>query len=92
MLIADRFRGQIASPFGQAKGLKMVRYKRLMLRLYFILVIALALFGSWYATRNWQVETETISSLNLQNEADWVDFFAGLGEGAIQLFLGFTTD
>jgi hypothetical protein len=70
----------------------MVRYKRQMLRLYFLLVIALALFGGWYASTYWEVETEAISSLNIQDEADWVDFFAGLGEGAIQLFLGFTTD
>ncbi len=70
----------------------MVRYKRQMLRLYFILVIALGLFGGWYANRNWQVETETINALNLQDEGDWVDFFAALGEGTIQLFLGFTAD
>jgi hypothetical protein len=70
----------------------MVRHKRLMLRLYFLVVIAVALFGGWYATYNWQVETESLASLNMQDEADWVDFFAGIGEGAIQLFLGFTTD
>lgn len=70
----------------------MVRQKRLMLRLYFLLVIALALFGGWYANNNWQIETDAITALNMEDEADWVDFFAGVGEGAIQLFLGFTTD
>ena len=70
----------------------MVRYKRLMLRLYFLLVIALGLFGGWYANNNWQIETDAISAIEMQDEADWVDFFAALGEGAIQLFLGFTTD
>ncbi len=70
----------------------MARNKRLMLRLYFILVITLALFGGWYANRYWQIETEAISSLNMEDEGDWVDFFATLGEGAIQLFLGFTTE
>ena len=69
----------------------MVRQKRLMLRLYFVLVIALALVGAWYANHNWQIETDAISTLNMQDEADWVDFFAALGEGTIQLFLGFTT-
>ena len=70
----------------------IVRHKRLMLRLYFILVIALALYGGWYATRNWQIETDAIATVNLEDEGDWVDFFAGLGEGVIQLFLGFTSD
>lgn len=69
----------------------IVRHKRLMLRLYFILVIALALVGGWYADRYWQVETEAISALNMTEETNWVDFFAALGEGTIQLFLGFTT-
>jgi hypothetical protein len=70
----------------------MVRHKRLMLRLYFILVIALALFGGWYTSQNWQVETGSLTTFNMEDEGDWVDFFAGLGEAAIQLFLGFTTD
>lgn len=70
----------------------MVRHKRLMLRLYFILVIALALFGGWYANRNWQIDTSSVDTLAIEDEGDWVDFFADLGEGAIQLFLGFTTN
>jgi hypothetical protein len=70
----------------------MVRHKRLMLRLYFLLVISLAFFGWWYASRFWQVETEALSALNLQNESDWVDFFATLGEGVIQLLFGFTAE
>ncbi len=70
----------------------MVRYKRQMLRLYFILVIALALFGGWYTSRNWQIETDAFTTLQMEDEGDWVDFFAGLGEGVIQLFLGFTTE
>lgn len=70
----------------------MVRHKRLMLRLYFILVIVVALFGGWYTSRNWQLETDSLNSLSAQDEGDWVDFFAALGEGAIQLFIGFTTD
>jgi hypothetical protein len=70
----------------------IVRQKRLMLRLYFILVIVLALVGGWYASSNWQVETEALSALNMTEETNWVDFFAALGEGVIQLFLGFTTE
>jgi hypothetical protein len=70
----------------------MVRHKRLMLRLYLILVIAVALFGGWYSTHHWQVETETITALKMEDDADWVEFFAGIGEGTIQLFLGFTSE
>lgn len=70
----------------------MVRHKRQMLRLYFILVIALALFGGWYTSRIWQMDTSALNAVSLQEEGDWVDFFAALGEGAIQLFLGFTTE
>ena len=32
------------------------------------------------------------TTLQMENEGDWVDFFAGLGEAVIQLFLGFTTE
>lgn len=70
----------------------MVRHKRLMLRLYFILVLAMALFGGWYASQSWQIEPSGFTTLEMEDEGDWVDFFAALGEGAIQLFLGFTTD
>ena len=70
----------------------LVRQKRLMLRIYLLLVILFALFGGWYATQSWQVETDALNALNMEDEGDWVDFFAALGEGAIQLFLGFTTD
>lgn len=70
----------------------MVRNKRLMLRIYFILVISLALFGGWFAARNWEVETEALQAFSMQDEADWVDFFATLGEGTIQLLLGFTAE
>jgi hypothetical protein len=90
-LFLVNFWGTLA-PCEQEKGSTMVRHKRLMLRLYFVLVIGLALFGGWYASNNWQIETDAISAINMQDEVDWVDFFAALGEGAIQLFLGFTTD
>ncbi len=69
----------------------MVRYKRQMLRLYFILVLAVGLFGGWYASRNFQVEVDALNTVNIGEEADWVDFFAALGEETIQLFLGFTS-
>ena len=69
----------------------MVRSKRQMLRFYFILVIAVGLFGGWYAKNSWQVDTGALSSLNVGEDGDWIDFFAALGEETIQLFLGFTS-
>jgi hypothetical protein len=94
MPVPGYLRGDVAL-FERGKGFKMVRHKRLMLRLYFILVLALALFGGWYANRSWQIEIDTLNASpvgGMEDEGDWVDFFAALGEGAIQLFLGFTTD
>lgn len=70
----------------------MVRYKRQMLRLYFVLVLVVGLFGGWYASRNFSLEVDTLSAVDIGEEADWIDFFAALGEETIQLFLGFTSD
>jgi len=70
----------------------MVRNKRLTLRLSFIIVIAVALYGGWYASHNWTLDTSAMTSLESNDEGDWVDFFASLGEGTIQLFLGFTSE
>ena len=69
-----------------------LRNNRQLLRLYLILILAAGLFGGWYARASWQVEVDSLEALNVaQDEGDWVDFFATLGEGAIQLFLGFTS-
>ena len=69
----------------------LVRNKRLTLRLSFIIVIAVALFGGWYTSNHWTVDTDSMTVLKSNDQGDWVDFFANLGEGAIQLFLGFTS-
>lgn len=69
-----------------------LRNNRQLLRLYLILILAAGLFGGWYAQESWQVEAAGLESLELaQDEGDWVDFFATLGEETIQLFLGFTS-
>jgi len=70
----------------------IVRNKRLTLRLSFILIIAVALYGGWYAHQNWKIDTGSLTVLQSNDDADWVDFFATLGEGTIQLFLGFTSE
>ena len=69
----------------------MARTSRLWLRIYFILVIALGLFGGWYATQNWQIEPTSLTSVGIAENTDWVDFLATLGEETIQLLLGFTS-
>lgn len=62
-----------------------------MLRLYFILVLMVGLFGGWYASRNFSLEVDALNTVNIGDEAGWIDFFAALGEETIQLFLGFTS-
>ncbi|MEZ4657117.1 MAG: hypothetical protein R2911_06065 [Caldilineaceae bacterium] len=67
----------------------IVRNNRQVTRLFFILVIAAAIFGWWYASANWQVQPDAIV-LPTGQDFNWIDFVATLGEEAIQLFLGLT--
>jgi hypothetical protein len=69
----------------------MVRNNRTLIRLSFLLVIGMGLFGGWYAGHAWQIEAGTLAQLGSSGSGDWVDFFATLGEAALQLFLGFTS-
>lgn len=67
----------------------MIRNNRQLTRLFFILVLSMALFGGWYADRAWQqVEPVAVDTPTITDEFDWVDFIATLGEEALQLFLG----
>ncbi len=69
-----------------------LRNNRQLLRLYLLLILVAGLMGGWYARTSWQIETDTLQSLNVtQDDGDWVEFFAAIGEEAIQLFLGFTS-
>ena len=63
---------------------------RQVTRLFFILVFSMALFGGWFADRQWQqVElASTDTPVVAEEEFDWIDFVATLGEEALQLFLG----
>jgi len=70
----------------------MLRNRRFLLRSYFILVLAMGLFGGWYANRHWRIDPSAIQPVLITQEGDWVDFFSDLGEGALQLFLGFTSE
>ena len=69
----------------------MLRNNRQLTRLFFILVIAMGLFGARFAASNWQPNLDQLNSADAAAETDWIDFFAGLGEEAIQLFLGLTS-
>ena len=62
---------------------------RQVTRLFFILVLSMALFGGWFADRQWQqVEPASLNAPAVAAEFDWIDFIATLGEEALQLFLG----
>ncbi|MCB0079991.1 MAG: hypothetical protein KDE47_03630 [Caldilineaceae bacterium] len=67
----------------------IVRNNRQVTRLFFILVLAAAAFGWWYASTHWQMQPDTIA-LPTGQDFNWIDFIATLGEEAIQLFLGLT--
>lgn len=52
----------------------------------------MGMFGGWYASRNWQPDVTAYDLTTVTEETDWVDFVAGLGEGALQLVLGLTSN
>lgn len=66
------------------------RTNRRITRISFLLVLIMAFAGWWYATTSWQFSLEDIQALGPQEEGDWVDFAATLGEDAIQIFIGVT--
>ena len=70
----------------------MVRNNRQLTRLFFVLVIAMGLLGAQYARANWQPDVTEWSSSTAVQSTDWVDVVARLGEEAIQLFLGLTSE
>jgi len=67
----------------------MVQHNRTHLRIFLILVLAMGLYGAWYTTQH--VPVDSISLPALEKSTDWVDLFATIGEGTIQLLLGMTS-
>ncbi len=67
------------------------RNNRQLTRLFFILVLAMAFFGGWYADRNWQLDLSQMQQKPAVTSGDWIEFVSALGEQAIQIFLGLTT-
>ena len=69
----------------------MVRNSRQVTRLFFILVLAMTLFGAWFGTTFWQPELENLALPDVTGDSDWIDLVASVGEVVLQLFLGVTT-
>jgi len=64
----------------------MIQHNRLHLRIFLLLVLAMGLFGAWYTSQ--QIPVDSITLPSLQDGNDWFEFFALIGEQAIQLLLG----
>ncbi|MCB0063079.1 MAG: hypothetical protein KDE19_13230 [Caldilineaceae bacterium] len=67
----------------------MVQHNRLYLRLFLLLVLGMGLFGAWYTSHQFQIDTITLPTM--EESADWVDLIALVGEEILQLFLGMTS-
>ena len=62
---------------------------RQMTRLFFVLVLAMALFGGWVTSQNWQIQPEDLEVATTTSEDfDWMAMLSELGEEAVLLFLG----
>ncbi len=67
------------------------RSGRHLFRLFLILVLAMALFGWWYADQNWRPAAENFQLPVLTDEIDWLNLGAGLVEDAIEIFQSATS-
>lgn len=67
----------------------MVQNNRQLIRLFFLLVIGVGLFGGWFTMQRFQVESLAFSSA--PENRNWLDFLALVGEQTIQLLLGLTS-
>jgi hypothetical protein len=64
---------------------RMVRPNRHLLRLFFILIIFVGLFGFWYADRSWQALTQDLNIV-APGETDWVNLVADFFESSLKFF------
>ena len=69
----------------------IVRRNRLIIRVSLILVLCAGMFGGWYASRNWMPDLEAYEGRVLSEDVDLIELAAGIGEEAVQLFLGLTS-
>ena len=67
----------------------MIQHNRLQLRVFLLLVLLMGLFGAWYTSQQFQLDT--IALPTLEESADWVDLIALVGEEILQFLLGMTS-
>lgn len=67
----------------------MVQNNRQLIRLFFLLVIGVGIFGGWFTMQRFHLDSFTLTSPS--ETQDWLDLLALIGEQAIQLFLGLTS-
>ena len=67
------------------------RNSRLLLRIFFALVIVAGLFGWRYGVSNWQPDLSTLELTTLTGDTDWIELVAGVLEDAIQIFQDITS-
>jgi uncharacterized protein YgiM (DUF1202 family) len=67
-----------------------LRTNRHLLRLWFLLMILLVLWGGWYADRQWQAMTSDLE-INVSSETDWISLVSALAENGIKFFQGATS-
>ena len=63
---------------------------RQLTRIFFLLVLLMAVIGFRYGAANWQPDVDALNAATLNAEGDWIDVVASLGEQALRLFLGMT--
>ena len=68
----------------------MVQNNRQLIRLFFLLVIGVGLFGGWFTMQRFHLDNLTFTPSSSDNR-NWLDLLALIGEQTIQLLLGLTS-
>lgn len=68
-----------------------MRTNRHLLRLFFLAVILMGLWGGWWADRRWQEITHDMA-VELPSDTDWISLVADLAENSMKFFQGATSN
>lgn len=68
----------------------MVQNNRQLIRLFFVLVIGVGLWGGWFTMQRFHLDSLTFTTSSSDNR-NWLDLLAVIGEQTIQLLLGLTS-
>lgn len=68
----------------------MVQNNRQLIRLFFLLVIGVGLWGGWFTMQRFHLDSLTFTTSSSDNR-NWLDLLAVIGEQTIQLLLGLTS-